>query len=198
MGDIHRFIEETLPRVTNERIYLYGHSLGGNLVLNYLLREKPVFHGAIVTSPWLKLGTRMPPHRALMARLLLLVWPSLTLPSKLDARNLSHDPQVVEHYRQDPLVHDRISTRTLFGVLKAGKWAQEHARDLKTPLLLMHGTGDRITSARASRDFATRAGTVCTYRDWEGMYHELHNEVRKADVAAAILEWLKKHLPKSA
>ena len=60
--------------------------------------------------------------------------------------------------------------------VRAGEWALEHAGEFPAPLLLMHGTADRLTSWEASREFARRVGRNATWRKWDGSYHELHNE----------------------
>ena len=41
MDDIGRLLAEAAQRYPGQPQFLYGHSLGGNLVLNYALRRKP-------------------------------------------------------------------------------------------------------------------------------------------------------------
>jgi alpha-beta hydrolase superfamily lysophospholipase len=87
-------------------------------------------------------------------------------------------------------VHDRLSARLGLDILLSGEWALDHATDFSLPLLLMHGNADRLTSPDASREFAARAGAVCTLIVWDGFYHEIHNEPEQSDVFNAILTWL--------
>jgi alpha-beta hydrolase superfamily lysophospholipase len=94
-----------------------------------------------------------------------------------------------------PLVHDRLTARLGWAFLEAGEWALAQAGGLSTPLLLMHGTGDAITSHQASVEFARRAGDACTLRLWEGLFHELHNEPQWRDVVAEIIAWMEERLP---
>lgn len=54
----------------------------------------------------------------------------------------------------------------------------------------MQGTGDRLTSSQANREFAERAGKIATWRAWEGWYHELHNEPEKAKVLKVMIDWM--------
>ena len=64
-----------------------------------------------------------------------------------------------------------------FGFFNAGQWALEHAAELKTPLLLMHGTADRLTSPEGTKEFAAKAPKeLVTLKLWDDYYHELHNE----------------------
>ena len=64
-----------------------------------------------------------------------------------------------------------------------------HASEFPVPLLLMHGTADRITSYQASQEFASKAPN-CTLKLWEGLYHETHNEPEKDAVVAFIVAWI--------
>ena len=75
-------------------------------------------------------------------------------------------------------------------MLEAGEWALAHADQLTIPLLLMHGSGDRLTSAESSRTFAGRAGSLCTLQIWEGLYHELHFETERDRVLQCICDWI--------
>ena len=74
----------------------------------------------------------------------------------------------------------------------AGLWALEHAGEFSLPLLLMHGDADRITSAAASREFAARV-PGCTFKIWDGCYHEIHNEPEQQALFATITGWLHAH-----
>jgi acylglycerol lipase len=118
------------------------------------------------------------------------LYPSAVFSTAIDPADLSHDPLAVRCYREDPLVHDRVSVRLAVQMLAAGRWALEHAERLALPTLLMHGTGDRITSASASQRFAQRAGSLCTLKLWPELYHELQWETDRILVLATIRDWL--------
>jgi alpha-beta hydrolase superfamily lysophospholipase len=73
---------------------------------------------------------------------------------------------------------------------EAGLWSLEHAAEFPLPLLLMHGSADRLTSADASGEFAEKAGDKVKLKIWDGFYHEIHNEPEQADVFKVIIDWL--------
>jgi alpha-beta hydrolase superfamily lysophospholipase len=99
----------------------------------------------------------------------------------------------VERYTSDPLVHDKISFGMSRGLLGAIQFAFEHASEFGLPVLLMHGTQDKIAFDSSSKEFAALVKGDCTLKLWEGMYHETHNEPEKAQVFAYLLDWLGKH-----
>ncbi len=194
MDDITAFFGQIEGRYPDLPRFLYGHSLGGNLVLNYALRRKPALRGVIATGSWLKLAFEPPASKVSLGKMMNNILPSFTQSSGLETAALSHDPAVVEAYENDPLVHDKISTRLFVSTYDSGLWALGHAAEFPLPLLLMHGTADRLTSAEASRQFAEAGGKQVTLKLWEGWYHEIHNEPEKTQVFKVMTDWLDKHL----
>ncbi len=190
MDDIDCFIRESLKRFPNLPTFLYGHSLGGNLVLNYILRRQPNFAGVIVTSPWLKLTVELPVFIRPFLILLNKLWPTFSISNGLSLNSLSRDHNVVDAYKVDPLVHNRISIRLFVTMDQAGRWAMENAAQFNLPLLLMHGGGDRITSPEATQQFASSVQKDCTLKIWPGLFHELHNEPEKEEILDYITQWL--------
>jgi len=194
MDDITAFFGQIEGRYPDLPRFLYGHSLGGNLVLNYALRRKPALRGVIATGSWLKLAFEPPASKVSLGKMMNNILPSFTQSSGLETAALSHDPAVVEAYENDPLVHDKISTRLFVSTYDSGLWALGHAAEFPLPLLLMHGTADRLTSAEASRQFAEAGGKQVTLKLWEGWYHEIHNEPENTQVFKVMTDWLDKHL----
>jgi alpha-beta hydrolase superfamily lysophospholipase len=174
-------------------VFLYGHSLGGSLVLYYAIRRRPSLAGVVATGPQLRLAFQPPAWKTALGRLLLNVYPGFSMPSGLEVAALSHDPQVVRAYVEDPLVHDRVSPRLGIGLIDNGLWLLEHAGEFTLPLLIMHGGDDRITSPEATREFAGKVPGDCTLKIWDGLYHEIHNESQKGQVLGFMIDWLGKH-----
>lgn len=198
MHDIARFLDLAAERYPQCPRFLYGHSLGGNLVLNYALRHRPqlhvlhgmALHGVVATGPELRVAFEPPAWKTTLGKLLYALWPTFSMSNGLDARGLSHDPEAVRAYQGDPLVHDQVTARLALDFLSAGTWALEHAVEFPLPLLLMHGGADPICSVQASREFAAAAGSRCTLKIWDGLYHEIHNEPEQTQVFAYLLDWL--------
>jgi acylglycerol lipase len=172
-------------------LYIYGHSLGGGVVLDYILRNNPKVKGAIITSPWLRLSFEPSKSKLIIAGIMKNIIPGLILPSGLIVSHISHDETVVEKYKNDPLIHYKISLSVFHEAVRAGKYSLAHASDLKIRTLLMHGNDDLITSPEASREFASKTNLV-ELKIWDGGYHELHNEPFKKEVFKYILNWISK------
>ncbi|MCS7060744.1 MAG: alpha/beta hydrolase [Anaerolineae bacterium] len=170
---------------------LYGHSLGGNLALNYALRRSPAgLNAVIAASPALRPGFVVPPWKTTLGKWLYRAWPTFSLPNGLERTALSRRPEVIQAYLADPLVHDRVSARFGLDFLQAGEWALSQADRFSLPLLLMIGSADRLVSTTAVAQFAAKVGSRCTLKVWEGLYHETHNEPERWQVIDFALAWL--------
>jgi len=196
MKDISSLLEVANKQFPQLSSFLYGHSLGGNLVLNYILRRQSHLKGVIATDPWLRLAFEPPRFKIILAQITNYIWPSFSQKNGLDTKVLSHDPEVVYAYENDPLVHDHISARMFISIYQAGQWALEHASELPIPLLLMHGGDDKLSSVEASREFADKITKNCTLKIWDGLYHEIHNEPEKEKVFKFLIDWLDKEVSK--
>jgi alpha-beta hydrolase superfamily lysophospholipase len=191
MHDIGLFHARVREEQTERKIALVGHSLGGNLALNYALRRGDGLAAVVVTGPWLMLPQAPPAPLVALARLLSRIAPSYTQANRLDVSGISRDPAVVATYAENPLVHDRITARLYVECAAAAAWALEHAGDLSPPTFVLHGGADRLTSPRGSRRFWENAGKPhIEHREYAGMYHELHNDLGKEIVFKDVEDWL--------
>jgi alpha-beta hydrolase superfamily lysophospholipase len=180
-------------------IFLYGHSFGGALVLEYGLRREDGLAAVVASAPALvPSGVRSPALEAL-AKALSRVWPTFSLPLPLEREALSRSPEVVAANRADPLNHLRISARTAGESLRAFEWTLANAPHWRLPLLVIHGGADRIISIEGSRAFASgaQAGGAADveFRTLEGGFHEPHNDLDAERVMGEVADWLERHLP---
>jgi acylglycerol lipase len=181
-------VRNTFPGIP---VFLYGHSLGGGIILDYILRKAPEIKGAIATAPWLRLSFQPSKFKIGLANIMKNIMPNLAQPSGLVVDHISHDITVIEKYKSDSLVHDKISVSLFQNAMSAGANSLDNASGLKIPLLLMHGSDDLICSPEGSREFASRTN-LAELKIWDGGYHELHNELFRSVVFAWLLNWLNK------
>ena len=193
MEILKRVIEKATDLYPNVPLFLYGHSMGGNLVLNYALRNNLRIAGTVATSPYLRLAFNPPKWKMVLGRLMLKSFPMVTLPSGLDAKGISRIPEEVMRYNNDPLIHDMVSPMFTFPIMEAGAWAINHASTLKTPTLLMHGTADPIIDYKATEEFHQNSNKT-ELKLFEGAFHELHHDLCKEEVLLTIGNWLKQRI----
>lgn len=153
----------------------FGHSLGGQLILHWQLSHGFELKAMMLSAPYLALAFEPPAWKVALGKWAAKIWPSFSQITGLEKAALCRDPKVVEAYKNDPLVHDKISASMFLSIHLGGSSLIEKASSLHVPLLLGHGTADRITSEAASRDFANRCKKA-EYWPMEGGFHELHHE----------------------
>lgn len=190
LADVDALIRQARETHPGLPIWLYGHSLGGNIVLSHRLFGQEPVAGTVATSPWLVLANPLPPSRVNMMRLLGKIAPGLTIRNGLDPNGLSTQLPVVVDYRNDPLVHPFVSVQTGLDAMDMAKIILDRASEDHGPVLLLHGGADPICSVEGSRRFAEKAGPQCTYREWPGMRHELHHESIWPEEAQVIVDFV--------
>lgn len=188
--DIGLLLEQARSRYPGLPLVLYGHSLGGILVLYFGLKQKPDVSGFLVTSPGLRTALEKQPMKIFAAKFLGALIPRLSIPTGLDMNAISQDKKVVENYQNDPLVHDRMSVG--FGKIMLGviSWTFSHAGEFPLPLLLIHGKSDTIAYPSGSTEFAALVKKDCKVVLWENGTHELHNEPFKEEVFKTMIRWM--------
>ncbi|MCE9600227.1 MAG: lysophospholipase [Spirochaetia bacterium] len=199
VDDLADLIQIARKENMNDQVYLLGHSLGGVIVLQYSLQgtNQSNLEALIVSSPGLII--EMDAGKTIkknMATLFASILPAVTLDANLDLTYISHDPVVVEAYKNDPLVHGKISFQMGSNLFSIGKSILEKANHLTVPVYIFQGTGDKIVSPESSK--ALYAGLTTadkTLKLYEGLYHETMNEL-EADrnrVLADLKEWFERH-----
>lgn len=193
LDDISLFEKKALALYPGKPLFLYGHSLGGNFVINYSLRRHSSVAGVIASAPFLKAAFKPPAWKMVLGNVMNVLWPTFSMANGLLAENAARDTSVQQSMKKDPLMHDRITARFM-SVFEAGTWALAHADELKVPLLLMHGSADRITSEPASAQFAQKAGSLCTFKVWPGFFHQIHDEPGNQAVVEYVTAWMESRM----
>ena len=174
-----------LPRI------LYGHSMGGNIVINHAISRNITYKGLIASSPWLRLTFSVSPLELAMGRFMNSLFPRVRFKRKgTNAERLSHDPDHWADVRSDPLNHGMVTGRYFWIIHRQGKYALRHADKIEPPFLLMHGGDDQVTSPEASKELAAGCTGQVIFKKWDGLYHELHWEFEYREVAKFVINWL--------
>jgi alpha-beta hydrolase superfamily lysophospholipase len=186
-------------------LFLFGHSLGAQIVLRYLEREAASLgrkdtssereaafcQGAVIASPWLRLAFDPPWWKLLLARLAMRIRPAFIQTTPLRAERLSRDAAHLASFPDLDLTHRCISARMFFALQAGGGRLLAAAGSIRTPMLLLHGDDDPVTSHHATCEFFARTGSEDkTLRIFPGSRHEMHNDLDRARVLREIGDWI--------
>lgn len=191
--DLEKITASVLTRSQSRRLFLIGHSMGGLIALRHVARMSSALAGAIISAPLIEVAVPVPAHKLMIARVGARLAPRLRLDNEINPANLSRDPEVGRAYAADPLVNRKVSTKWFAEATRAMHEVAEWAPRITTPILVMHGTEDKLASVDATKRLFERIGSsdkeLVIY---PGFYHELFNEPEKQEVFKRVTDWLDK------
>ena len=193
MNDIQELLKFTRSEYTEARMFLFGHSFGGNMVASFLRTQNSLeISGFILSSPFFDVAFRPPEWKVKLAHWIQAIAPGITLSNEVDASAISRDEQEVEKYTSDPLIHDRLSARMFIDVMKQGQAALTESYQIETPGLVYHGDADRLASFSATEAFVKKHDAI-HWVPLSEVYHEPHNDLGRETVYELIADFLKRH-----
>jgi len=190
LDDLTDIVDSTRARMSAQTpLILLGHSMGGLVAARFVaLGLRPV-QALVLSSPALDPGLNA--IQKLLLAVLPKIVPNLRIGNGLDASLISHDPAVVAAYQADKLVHDRVSARLARFIADGGAATLAQAASWSVPTLLLYAGADRLVNPAGNRAFAAAAPkTVLSAHCFEGLYHEIFNELDAAPVFAELKKWL--------
>jgi alpha-beta hydrolase superfamily lysophospholipase len=197
LEDLEELIDDTRRHIAlpwSCPLILLGHSMGGLVASALVQRERAQVDALVLSSP--ALDTGMSDFQRWLTRFLYRWAPDLTVSSGLDPNGISHDAAQVAAYRNDPLVHDRISARLARFIDSNGPHVVAAAPSWPVPTLLLYAGADRLVRPDGSRAFAAVAAPAqVRSRCFEGLFHELFNETDPLPVYAELGAWLDARFP---
>lgn len=190
-ADLCRVIDDTRqrPALVDTPLILLGHSMGGLVVARTLAEQLRSVDAAVLSSP--AFGAFPNFFQKILLSTLPGVVPHLRVDNGLKVEFVSRDPDVVKAYKADALVHRRISVGLAAWILENGEKTLHDAAKWQVPTLLMYAGQDKLVNAQASADFAHAAPqAVVQAQCFEAMYHEIFNDLYRAQVFTALKRWL--------
>jgi alpha-beta hydrolase superfamily lysophospholipase len=192
LDDLALILDHVSADQADRPLFLFGHSLGGLVVLKYVLDRKPAVRGLMLSAPAIEINPDLAPLLRSFAQVLGRIAP--TLPTTRSPQGaISRDPEVVEEAQQDPLnYHGRVLARTGAEMLRAGNDVQDRLDGLQTPFVVFHGTADQLANPEWSRRLYERAAAMDkTFHLYDGLYHETFNEPERETVLSDLSSWLR-------
>ena len=190
-ADLCRVIDGTRQQaaLAGVPLILLGHSLGGLVVARTVAERLRPVDAAVLSSP--ALGAFPNGVQKMLLATLPRVAPHLRVDNGLKTDFLSRDPDVVAAYKADTLVHRRISAGLAAWILENGEKTLGDAALWQVPSLVLYAGQDKLVNAQATADFASSAPqTVVQAQCFEAMYHEVFNDLYRAQVFTVLKRWL--------
>ncbi len=185
-----KFVYEDFARNYAEPPFLLGHSMGGAVAVRAAVEKFITPRGLILSSPAITAKLSLSEKMQLkLGRLT----PNIAVSNGLKVEYISHDKQVVEDYKNDELVHDRITPRLANFIIDSGQETLKKAADFHIPTLLLIAGDDRLVDAGGAKQlFAKLPKNSATMHLYENLYHEIFNEPEadRAKVFADLKNWL--------
>lgn len=189
--DVAAFMKLVKSEFPDPPKFIFGHSMGSLVVLDFVLRQPEGLSGTIISGCGLEPAGVATPAVVFLARALSVIWPVFTLKLPVDADALTRDTTEVEAYNSDPLVHNTGTTRWANELLNTINWIKEHPQDLQLPILMVHGEADQVNLPSGSQNFIS---AVVVHDKklllYPGGFHELHNDLDKEKLTTDLTNWL--------
>jgi acylglycerol lipase len=191
-SEYHDDLEERLLAVRaaahGNPVVVYGHSMGGLIVLGYLLSERPDPDLVVLSSPGL--DSTLATWKKRLAPTLGRIVPTLAVPNDIDGATLSRDPSVAEKVGADPLAAKASTARFGAEALAEQARVRRDYAGLTLPTLVLHGLDDGLVPERASEILGTLPNVE--RRTYPGLRHELHNEPEGPAIVDEIIAWIRR------
>jgi acylglycerol lipase len=194
LDDVNALVTLAKSREPGLPVFLLGHSAGGVVSCVYTLEHQAELAGLIcesfafqVAAPDFALAvvkglSHLAPHAHVL---------------RLKNEEFSRDPQVVQAMNDDPLIaHEVQPTKTVAELVRADERLKKEFPLITLPVLILHGTADKVTRPGGSQLFYDTAGsTDKALKLYEGHAHDLLNDFDKEVVMADIKSWIDARLP---
>jgi alpha-beta hydrolase superfamily lysophospholipase len=172
-----------------------GHSMGGGIVFAYGVERPDNYDMMVLSGPAVAAQELVSPLMLVAAKVLGVLVPGLPV-QELDVEAISRDPAVVAAYNDDPLVyHGKVPAGVGRALLQVGETMPQRAPALTAPLLVVHGSEDRLIPVDGSRRLVECVGsTDVELKVYPGLYHEVFNEPERDQVLGDVVAWILKRL----
>jgi alpha-beta hydrolase superfamily lysophospholipase len=192
VDDYACFYQAVLEDAGGTEVVPLGHSFGGLVVVSAVLSGAVDPSRFVLSNPAFRAAVEVPSWKLRLGRAASRLVPALTMANEVDPALISRDPSVVDAYRNDSLVHDRISARLFVEWSAASEQALARAPEIKLPFLLIVGSDDRLIDPQGAAEFSSRVTVDHTTRLYPGRYHEPFNDLGADEVFADLAGWLER------
>lgn len=194
-GDFDTLVGIASKEYPGSKRIVLGHSMGGGIVFAYGVERPDNYDLMVLSGPAVAAQDAVSPLLVFLAKTLGAVVPGLPV-QELDSSAISRDPAVVNAYDTDPLVHHgKVPAGIARALVLVGETMPQRAPALTAPLLVVHGSEDRLISVDGSRRLVECVGsTDVELKVYPGLYHEVFNEPEQDQVLDDVVSWINARL----
>ena len=194
LDDVNALVTLAKSRQRSLPLFLLGHSAGGVISSVYTLEHQAELAGLICES--FAFQVYAPDFALAVVKGLSHVAPHLHV-LNLKTEDFSRDPKAVQAMKDDPLIEGEVQpTQTVAELVRADERLDREFPLITLPVLILHGTADKVTRPGGSQRFYDTAGSRDkTLKLYDGHAHDLLNDVDKGKVMADIVAWINARLP---
>jgi len=191
LQDLDIFCKQVQERCSGLPLFIYGHSMGATISTLYVINHNPEIKGLVLSGVTIRFGQDVSPALIKIGAILGKYAPRMKT-TKLDANSISRDPQIIKQYDQDPLNYrGKIPARTGWELLQAMRRIEQQMSALTQPILIMHGSGDKLSNPESSQELYEGVQSADkTLKIYDGFYHEIHNDPEHKRVLEDITSWI--------
>jgi len=191
LQDLDIFCKQVQERCSGLPLFIYGHSMGATISTLYVINHNPEIKGLVLSGVTIRFGQDVSPALIKIGAILGKYAPRMKT-TKLDANSISRDPQIIKQYDQDPLNYrGKIPARTGWELLQAMRRIEQQMSALTQPILIMHGSGDKLSNPESSQELYEGVQSADkTLKIYDGFYHEIHNDPEQKQVLEDITNWI--------
>ena len=189
--DLKTLLKQTTSLYPTVPHFLFGHSMGGGLVLHHGLTagDDDPLTGYLVSAPLIRITRRIPVVARFAVKKISSVFPKTTVPIPVSGERISSIPAEQERYDNDPLNHNRLCFRLAVGLVETGERLHHEAAAWHKPLCMWHSKADQINDYEATRQFAAKSNG-CEFTSFEGVEHEMHQDTSRAEVHQLMTQFI--------
>ena len=189
--DLKTLLQQTAAFYPAVPHFLFGHSMGGGLVLHHGLvaGDDDSLAGYLVSAPLIRITRPIPNLVRYAIKKLSSVFPEKTMPIPVSGKRISTIPVEQQRYDNDRLNHNRLGLRLAVGMIENGERLLNAASTWKKPLRLWHSKADQVNDYQATSGFATTAEN-CQFTSFEVAQHEMHHDIVRTEVHQLMTQFI--------
>jgi len=195
INDLILYLEKIKQLQPGSPIFLIGHSMGGLIGTLLLIDHPGQVAGAVLSGSVVQLPDDVTPLFIALGKIVSLVFPKLGL-LKIDLSGLSRNPDVVQAYKDDPVVNSgKFTARVSAEMTRFFDREADDGSLVKDPVLILHGGSDRIVNPACSHFlYALVSSEIKEKIIYDSYYHEIYNDPGHDKVFEDVSSWINNQL----